>query len=268
VDVTVAPDSGLLRLSGQTPLIVSGTPDTAALVDFTTPLTAPKIGADQQRFRVLVRKTSTSNPTVDISLYENGVLVALLTTETVLSDVGQTVVAYWDASLLVDPTGAGVQCYVYGHTVDDSQIEIGAVVWESRRTAVSAYRETPAGRGRRRRRRYIVEVDGREFATDSAAEAVALLERAAELARVAAEKAAEAQVERQLPRARITGRANPVTLTPPTVAGPPELAPELERARARIDAAYAQAALEAELALLLKLQQERDDEETLLLLAI
>ena len=281
----MSPSEGTLRLVGQTPTVTAGSVDTAALVDFDTPTNPPKAGVDQQRFRVLVRKTDADDPTVDISLYEGGVLVAALQTGvTVSSATGQIVEAYWDASALSDPTGAGVQCYVYGHTNGASKVEIGAVVWESRATAAivvspnagilrlvgqtpsvtvsgaEEYRETPAGR--RRRRRYAIEIDGRQFVTESLAEAEALLRQAQSLA----PKAAERQAERIVKRAVRTGEARTVALPVPTISAPPELEDAARQAREQIAAAYRDAALVAEIQLLLQLQQELDDEEALLLL--
>jgi hypothetical protein len=108
-----------------------GVEDTSILVSFDTPSSSPTPGADLQAFRVLVRKTDTANPTVDIALYEAGSFVATLVSATsVTSDTGQTVTATWDAALLSDPTGADVECYVYGHSNGVSQVEIGAIAWD------------------------------------------------------------------------------------------------------------------------------------------
>jgi hypothetical protein len=109
----------------------TGVEDTWILVSFATPTTNPTPGTDLQAFRVLVRKTDTANPTVDIALYEAGSFVATLVSGTsVTSDTGQTVTATWDAALLSDPTGADVECYVYGHSNGVSQVEIGAIAWD------------------------------------------------------------------------------------------------------------------------------------------
>jgi hypothetical protein len=108
-----------------------GVEDTSILVSFDTPSSSPTPGADLQAFRVLVRKTDTANPTVDIALYEAGSFVATLVSATsVTSDTGQTVTATWDAALLSDPAGADVECYVYGHSNGVSQVEIGAIAWD------------------------------------------------------------------------------------------------------------------------------------------
>ena len=132
-NVSVSPSVGTLRFVGQQlPLF-----DTSALVDFDTPAKNLLTGADQQEFRVLVRKNGTTAPTVDIDLYENGSWVADLVTGTsVTSDTGQIVSATWNAALLSDISGAGVQCFIYGHSSADAQVEIGAVEWVAELEAV------------------------------------------------------------------------------------------------------------------------------------
>lgn len=132
-NVSVSPSVGTLRFVGQQlPLF-----DTSALVDFDTPAKSLLIGADQQTFRVLVRKTVGTNPTVDIDLYEGGAWVADLVSGTaVTSTTGQIVSATWNASLLADISGAGVQAFIYGHSSADAQVEIGAVEWVAELEAV------------------------------------------------------------------------------------------------------------------------------------
>lgn len=132
-NVWVTPSVGTLRFVGQQlPLF-----DTSALIDFDTPAKNLLTGADQQKFRVLVRKNGTTAPTVDIDLYESGSWVADLVTGTsVTSDTGQIVSATWNASLLADISGAGVQCFVYGHSSANAQVEIGAVEWQAELEAV------------------------------------------------------------------------------------------------------------------------------------
>jgi hypothetical protein len=104
--------------------------NTSLLVDFATPTQDLAPGL-VQRFRVLVRKTDTLNPTVTVSLYEDGALVSALTTELVTSAVGQIVEGYWDATTLADPTGADVQCFIFGDSNGPSQVEVGAVAWDT-----------------------------------------------------------------------------------------------------------------------------------------
>lgn len=114
-------------------------PNTSLLVSFDTPPQPLTTGADLQAFRVLVRKTDTATPTVTIALYEDGALVAtLVTAQNVTSATGEVVTATWDAADLTDPTGADVQCYVYGESNGASQVEIGAVAWDAHTAGVGA----------------------------------------------------------------------------------------------------------------------------------
>jgi hypothetical protein len=122
-----------------------------------------------------------------------------------------------------------------------------------------------AGR-KRRKRRYIVEVDGQEFEVENQQQAVAVLDRAREAAQQAAEAQAEEVLAKVTPRATRVGRANTIVLKPPVIDGPAELSAEMARAREAIAKTYADAALAAELRLLLLLQQMQEDEETILLL--
>ena len=124
---------------------------------------------------------------------------------------------------------------------------------------------TPAGRSRRRRK-YVVEIDGQEFVVDDEQQAQALLDRAKDLARKAAEAQAAEVVKKVSPRALRTGKTKRITLKAPAIAGPKELDPEIAKARAEIKQIYLDAAIVAELQLLLMLQQLNDDEEAILLL--
>lgn len=130
---------------------------------------------------------------------------------------------------------------------------------------IAPRRDTGAGSSRRRRR-YVVTIDGQDFIVESEAHARALLDRAAELAEKAAAEVAEQAAERALPKARRIGRAPQIKVEAPTIQAPPELRDLAREAQARIERVYASAARDAEIALLLKWQQELEDEETLLLL--
>lgn len=118
--------------------------------------------------------------------------------------------------------------------------------------------QTPAGR---KKRRYIVEIDGREFTLDSLQAAQDLLDRAAQLARVEADRKAEIAVSDAMPQARRIGKAETIRLELPTLKGPKELSDSLNAIRQ----IYQDAAQAAELRILLELDAERDDEEALLL---
>lgn len=115
-----------------------------------------------------------------------------------------------------------------------------------------------AGRSRRRRR-YVVEIDGQLFDVDSAEEATALLQQAATLAAKAAETAAQAVVKARLPQARSLGKVKPVTLSARIKTNAPET-PQLAQAKSAIQRIYDEAAQRAELQLLLERQAADDDE--------
>ena len=117
---------------------------------------------------------------------------------------------------------------------------------------------TPAGRGRRTRRRYVVEIDGQEFVTDSIEQAQAHLDRAKALAVRQAQERASEVVERAIAKARSIG---PAAVKPPVIKAPKELQTQVEA----IQQLYRDAALAAEIQVLMALQAEMDDEETILL---
>lgn len=122
---------------------------------------------------------------------------------------------------------------------------------------------TGAGRPKRRRR-YVVEIDGQLFDVQSAEHARALLDRARELAVSQAEKVAATVVPQKAQRKTGT---KPVALPTPRISSPdPELADVISQARTAINEIYRKAAIEAELAYLLARQMEEDEEEALLLL--
>jgi Rieske Fe-S protein len=108
------------------------------------------------------------------------------------------------------------------------------------------YSETPAGR--KKRRKYVIEIDGQVFVTESIAEAQAVLAQAQTLA--------VKHVETVVKSARHLGPAKP------KIAAPPELASEVKA----IEKVYSDAYRDAEIQALLALQAEQDDEEALLLL--
>ena len=123
----------------------------------------------------------------------------------------------------------------------------------------------PAGR-KTRRRKYVVEIDGQDFEVESEQQAYALLDRAKTLAKKAAEAKASEVIEKVKPRAIRTRKAGRITLKAPDIGGPQELSAELQKAQAEIRQIYLDAAIVAELQLLLMLQQLNDDEEAILLL--
>lgn len=110
--------------------------NTVTRVSFPTPTGNPTVGADLQQFKIWVRKQpGTGNPTVSISLYENGALVAeIMAATSVTSLTGQLFSATWNASLLGTADGSLVECYIFGDAVGGAPatratVEVGAVEW-------------------------------------------------------------------------------------------------------------------------------------------
>ncbi len=134
------------------------------------------------------------------------------------------------------------------------------IYWSQPETApvpVERYTETPAGR---RRKRYYVEIDGQEFQVANPTEALALLDRAKALAQRVAPQTAEQVVAKAIRKAQA-----PAVKTPEIKASP-ELAEVVAKPRQDIERIYRDAALAAEIRLLMELRAEQDDEEALLLL--
>ncbi len=124
---------------------------------------------------------------------------------------------------------------------------------------------TGAGR-KRKHSKVLVEIDGREFWVDSLSEAIALLAKAEKLALVQAERQIEQKVQEALPKAILVGKAEPVRFKEPWFAGSPELRDELNRAQVKIRKIYKDAAIAAELRILMALEEEQSDEEVVILL--
>lgn len=114
---------------------------------------------------------------------------------------------------------------------------------------------TGAGRKRRRRRRLIVEIDGRDFEVESVEQAVALLERAKEVAvkQIAAVRAAPVRVERGAPIKRPSIRTDS-----------DELRTVVREKRAQIVDLYNELLRDIEIQHLIAKAEEDEEEETLL----
>jgi hypothetical protein len=123
--------------------------------------------------------------------------------------------------------------------------------------------QTPAGR---RKRKYIVEIDGQEFSFDDINQALNLLQKAETLARQTAETQAEQTIQVALPKALRLGKAEQVQVKAPEIHGSSELVKHLSESRARINKVYRDAALAAELRILMALEAEKDDEDAILFL--
>lgn len=128
---------------------------------------------------------------------------------------------------------------------------------------------TPAGRAKRVRRRYVVEIDGKDFEVGSPDEALDLLQKAKEQAEELAAKAVErASKAIRRPTRKIISdakRAMPV----PDIVAPPEIADVAGAVLEQIRSIYADAMQSVEISALMAKRDreiEQDDEEVLLLL--
>ena len=114
---------------------------------FPSPTGNLTVGADLQEFRVLLRpfdSGQTGHPDWRIELWQNNVLVRAGTDTQILTDAGDTVVAFtWNANeLTTDPGGVQVEIKVFGTKTGGSPgtrntVDIGAVEWNVDYTAVS-----------------------------------------------------------------------------------------------------------------------------------
>lgn len=133
-------------------------------------------------------------------------------------------------------------------------------------------RRADAGTNRRRRRKLEVEIDGQVFSVESAADAEALIVEA----RAIAEQQAKVQAEAVIRKRKIASRRekkplrlDAVQLHTPYVKPVGQDAAELaQRVQAQLDAAYAAAARDAELALRMYYQRVLDEEDALILLLL
>jgi len=124
--------------------------DTAQVlrVSFPTPVGSLEVGAGLQTFRLYVRKNAANNPTMAVSVYENGVSrLSLATGVSVASTTGTLYTYTWNANVLSDITGAGVEIYVTasqggGGPTSRGTLEVDAVGWEAR---VASYTLYPSG---------------------------------------------------------------------------------------------------------------------------
>lgn len=110
-----------------------------------------KTGAGLQEFRVLVRKAGGINdPTVSVELYEAGVFIAnVVASQALTSTTGVVLSGTWDASLLSNPDGSGVEVRVVGTApgganADRSTVEVGAVEWNATLEAVLGSANLPS----------------------------------------------------------------------------------------------------------------------------
>jgi len=127
--------------------------------------------------------------------------------------------------------------------------------------------DTPSSKGAgrsRRRRRYVIRIEGRVFTAESEAEALAILKQAEALAEIAATRKAEEIVERALPKAMSLGAVKPINIKTPGVEASPELEAQAIETMVAISRAYENASMLAEMRLLLALAEEEEEELWLL----
>jgi len=121
-----------------------------------------------------------------------------------------------------------------------------------------------AGRSRRRRRPYVIRIEGRVFNANDEAEALAILKQAEALAEIAATRKADEIVERALPKAMSLGAVKPINIKTPNVEASPELEAQAIETMVAISRTYETASMLAEMRLLLALAEEEDEELWLL----
>jgi hypothetical protein len=147
-------------------------------------------------------------------------------------------------------------------TLADVSISSDGVLTGSGFPVVTA--QTPAGSSQHRRKRYFVEIDDQTFQVSSPEHARALLDRAREVAQSYAEELAQKAIV--APRKY---NAKPIKLATPTISSPnPELREIIQSARKSINAVYRNAAIDAELSLLLRRKIAEEEEEEAILLLI
>ncbi|MEW6775844.1 MAG: FG-GAP-like repeat-containing protein [Bdellovibrionota bacterium] len=117
--------------------------DTYVRVSFGTPTYALKTGADLQECRTVVRQSNPGGltPQAQMELWENGSLVRTGSATNVTSTSGQVLSLTWNATELSDPTGANVECAVYGARVSGNpsnrnSVEVGAIEWNAKTTHI------------------------------------------------------------------------------------------------------------------------------------
>lgn len=109
------------------------------------------------------------------------------------------------------------------------------------------------GAGRKRRRRYVVEIDGQDFEVSSPGEAADLLAKARQFTEQTLEKARSASIQVR------PGIKRPVIRT-----RDPELKPIVQQARQEITSLYDTAVRDLEIAALMAKQIEDEEEEALI----
>lgn len=133
----------------------------------------------------------------------------------------------------------------------------------------AATRNNAAGSNKRRRKRTVVEIDGQTFLVNSEEDAQQLIE----VAQAAATEQAIAEAQVVIRKRKVSSRRNdkplrldPIELEAPTVKS--DDAGLKEELQAALNAVYAKAAAEAELALHMHYARILDEEESIILLLL
>lgn len=107
-------------------------PDVEEHVAFPSPGFTLQTGPASQPFYVDLRRSDPNGtPTYSIWLYESGTpLLEILAAQPLTANVLTTVTAAWDAALLSDLSGAGVECKIIGTHDGPATVHIGAIGWE------------------------------------------------------------------------------------------------------------------------------------------
>jgi hypothetical protein len=118
----------------------SNTSNTDARVSFSHPsatVAGSQVspGANLQTFSVEVRKNGgTGTPSITIAVFENGTQRSVSSALSVTNTTSMVLQFTWDASVLADPTGAGVECRVLtssagGSPTTRASVDFGYVEW-------------------------------------------------------------------------------------------------------------------------------------------
>lgn len=130
-------------------------------------------------------------------------------------------------------------------------------------------RQAGAGKSKRSKRRYTVEVDGEEYSVESAEEALAVLNKARETAQDAADLALTRAVKAtKRPLRKVLADARK-TMVAPHIVAPPAFEFLVDDIARQIDEIYSRTISSIEIATRLAIQrraEEEDDEDILLLL--
>lgn len=280
--VTVAPTTGSVVITGLAPTLVTGTivaPTTGEVVitGLAPIVTVSSAGNTTVTPDVGVVVVTGLDPTVTVSdlvtvAPGQGTVVVTGLAPTISVSVGNTTVVPGVGSAVVTglaPTIAVTQNVVVEPGV--GSIIIGGLAPDSIGGAATAGARPEAGgtgtagKRRRFRRPVLVEIDGETFSVADADEALELLQKAREAATQAAPAVAKKALNKARDIERKTGELPALEVPTPTISADEwasaELKKMLEQAQADINAAYMQAARDAEIALLARRAYYAQDEE-------